>query len=470
MTAKTIKAPFLSSLTITVIALLGCSNESPTKETAAIPTPRQEETTGPSAPQSNKPSDTLLADASDPDRAQPQPSGGSAAGDCFWPRFHGPDGRNLSSDAGLMKQWPEGGPPTAWKTQGIGMGYASITIADGRIYTDGNIGDKTVVTALDMDGRIIWQTETGPAWTKSYEGTRGTPTFDTGRVYHESPLGDVVCLDAKTGKKVWGLNILDEFGGKNIQWALAESVLIDGDRLICCPGGPDASVVALDKQTGKTVWKAKSTGDVASYGSPALAECQGIRIIMTMNAKAMIGVNADTGDLLWRHDHETQYDVNAMMPLYHDGHVFISTGYGSGSELLRIQVDGKKAAVEQVWQSKDLDNQHGGVVLVDGFLYGAAHNSKKWICLDWKTGKQMFAERGVGMGSLTYADGMLYTMSERRDIGLVAATPAAHQVISEFKLPSGGEGPTWAHPVVCGGRLYIRHGDWLYTYDVRAEK
>lgn len=429
-------------LTLAALALPGCANEPAVKDS---PPARQ------------------LAS----DTPTPLPGGSTA---CSWPRFHGPEGRNLSPDSGLMKKWPADGPRLVWKTSGIGMGYASVTLADGRLYTDGNIDEKTVVTALDAGGRIVWQAANGPAWTKSYEGTRGTPTIDGDRVYHESPLGEVICLDARTGKRIWNVNVLDTFGGKNIQWALAESVLIDGDHVICCPGGPEVSVVALNKQTGETVWKAPSTGDAAGYASPALAEHQGLRMIVTMNAKAVIAVNADTGDLLWRHGHETEYDVNAMMPLVYDGHVFVSTGYGSGSELLKINVEGQKATVEPVWHSKDLDNQHGGVVLVDGYLYGASHslNRGQWICLEWKTGKKMYAERGVGKGCLTYADDMLYTVSEKRDVGLVEATPTGHNVVGEFKLPSDGEGPTWAHPVVCGGRLYIRHGDWLFAYDVRA--
>ena len=446
----------------------GCSSESASEPPVSRTPPSVENGTeaDPAA---------LLAEASAPSSGGPagRESGSpSADTSCFWPRFHGPEGRNISADTGLMKQWPEDGPPLAWKASGIGMGYASVTLAQGRIYTSGNVGDKTMVTALDLDGKVVWQAENGPAWTKDYEGTRGTPTIDGDRVYQESPVGEVACLEAKTGKKIWSVNILERFGAKNIQWALAESVLIDGDRVICCPGGPEVSVVALDKNSGETVWKAKSTGDLAGYSSPALAEYQGLRMLMTMNAKAMIGVNADNGDLLWRHEHETKYDVNATMPLYHDGHVFISSGYGSGSELLKINVDGKKASVQRVWESKELDNQHGGVVLIDGYLYGAAHsaNRGKWICLDWKTGKMMYAERGVGKGSLTCADGLLYTMSEKRDVGLVKPAPEAHQVISEFKLPSGGEGPTWAHPVVCGGRLYIRHGDFLYAYRVEAAR
>lgn len=388
-----------------------------------------------------------------------------------WPRFHGRDGRNISSDSGLLRQWPKEGPKLAWKTSGIGAGFASVTIGDGMIYTDGNIDGKTVVTALDGAGHIRWTAENGPAWTGDYQGARGTPTLDGDRAYHESPLGEVICLEAKTGKKVWSLNILNQFGAKNIQWALAESLLVDGNRLICSPGGPKASIVALDKMTGKTLWVARSTGDPAGYASPILAEYQGLRMVMTLNAKALIGVNADNGDFLFRHEHVTEYDVNATMPLYHDGLVFISTGYGSGSELLKIKVDGTKASVDSVWTSKDLDNQHGGVILVDGYVYGSAHNANngKWICLDWKSGKKMYAERGVGKGSATLADGMLYTLSENRNVGLVKATPYGHQLSGEFKLPAGGDGPTWAHPVVCGGRLYLRHGDWLYAYDVRAK-
>jgi outer membrane protein assembly factor BamB len=358
-----------------------------------------------------------------------------------------------------------------WKQSGIGLGFSSVTIGNSLIYTDGNIDGKTVITALDLDGQICWQAENGEAWTKDHEGSRGTPTIDGDRIYHESPLGAVVCLNAQTGQKLWGVNILEAFGAQNIKWALAESLLVDGDRVICCPGGPKVSMVALDKRTGKTAWTAPSNGDDASYASPILAEYRGLRILMTMNARALIGVNADNGELLWRYEHATQYDINATMPLVHDGHVLVSSGYGSGTELLKINVDGTKAGVEQVWESKELDNQHGGVILLDGYVYGAAHksNNSKWICLEWKTGKKMYAERGVNMGSATLAEGMLYTMSERGDVGLVKATPDGHNLISRFKLPEGGEGPTWAHPVVCGRRLYLRHGDWLYVYDVQAK-
>ena len=388
-----------------------------------------------------------------------------------WPRFHGPRGDNISTETGLLKKWPEGGPKLLWAAEGIGHGYAGVTIAEGMIYTAGDVDKLNVITAIDMDGRIQWRFENGSAWRGSGpRGARGTPTIDGKRLYHENAHGDVVCLEAKTGGKIWGLNIAKEFGGRSGGYSYAESLVIDGDRVICCPGLA-AAMVALDKKTGHTIWKSPSSGERAGYATPILAEHQGLRMILTMSNKSLIGVNADTGDLLWRFEHYVpRYVANCVTPIYHEGHVFISGGYGKGSVLLKINVKGKKATVEPVWRTKDLDNRHGGVILLNGYLYGASHwsNKGKWVCLDWRTGQMMYAERGVGEGSLTCAEGMLYTLSERRRVGLVRPAPAAHEVISEFEIPQGGKGPTWAHPVICGGRLYIRHSDRCYAYDVRA--
>ncbi|MCY2988480.1 MAG: PQQ-like beta-propeller repeat protein [Planctomycetota bacterium] len=390
-----------------------------------------------------------------------------AASPPSWPRFHGPQNDNLSSETGLLKQWPDGAPTRLWTAQGIGEGFSAVSLAHGLIYATGNIQEKTVITALDLAGKVQWQVVAGKAWKGSQPGTRSTPTIDGDRLYHESPLGDLVCLEAKTGRQVWGLNVLDKFGSENITWALSESPLIDGQHVICCPGGPQTAVVALDKTTGQTVWQSASAGNLAGYSSPALAEYQGLRMILTMTAKAVIGVNADTGDLLWQFEHVTPWDESILTPIFHEGRVFISTGHRVGSVMLQVKVDGKQASVEPVWKTKDLDNHHGGTILLDGYLYGSCY-SPRWACLDWQTGKKQYSERGVGKGALTYADGRLYTFSENEgEMGLVKATPEGHQLISRFKVPAGGEGPSWAHPVVCGGRLYLRHGDFLYVYDIR---
>ncbi len=386
----------------------------------------------------------------------------------FWPQFHGPNRDNISAEKGLLKKWPEEGPTLLWTSQGLGHGYSTVSIAEGMIYTAGSIEKETVITALNLDGKILWQVKNGKGWTGDHPGTRGTPTIDSDRLYHESPLGNIICLEAKTGKKVWGLNILDKFQSKNIFWALSESLLVDGDNLICCPGGPQTCMVALDKNTGAVVWKAPSTNEPAGYASPIVVEYEGLRIIITLTLKGMIGVNADTGELLWHVEHVSYADENVMMPIYHGGQVFVST-IKAGSVKWKINVKDGKASVEEIWRSQELDNHHGGAVLVDGYIYSSSciYNGTKWICLDWETGEKKYEDKGIGKGSLMYADGMLYMLSENRTVGLVRPIPDNYELISSFKIPMGGKGNSWAHPVVCGGRLYIRHGDFLYAYSVR---
>ncbi len=386
----------------------------------------------------------------------------------FWPQFHGPKRDNMSGETGLLKAWPENGPALIWTAKGLGHGYSGVSIAGGMIYTAGNIDKDTVITALDLDGKVLWQVKNGPAWTKEIPGTRSTPTIDADRLFHQSPLGELVCLRARTGEKIWGLNMLEKYQSKTNTWALAESLLVDGDHVISCPGGPQTCMVALDKKTGSVVWQAPSTGKLAGYSSPILVEQQGLRIIVALTAKAIVGVNANTGELLWHVKHESYADENIMIPIYRDGCIFIST-LQTGSARWRLHVKDGKASLEELWRTQDLDCHHGGVVLLDGRLYGNStfRNSKLWVCLDWETGRTLSTEKGVGKGSLTYADGMLYTLSEDGLMGLAKPTPTGLELVSSFKLPEGGEGPTWAHPVVCGTRLYLRHGEFLYAYALR---
>jgi len=394
----------------------------------------------------------------------------SAEDEPFWPRFHGPNGDNISTETGLLKQWPEAGPKLLWTARGLGFGFSGVSIARGMMYTSGNIEGKTVVTALDMDGRIVWQVANGDAWTRSHPGSRTTPTVDGDRLYHKSPLGDATCFDARTGKRIWTLNILQRFQAKNTRWALPESLLIDGDRVICSPGGPKAAMVALDKHTGRVVWTTPSTGELAGYASPNLIEQDGLRMLLTFTSGSFIGVNADSGKLLWRFKRTVPWEETIMMPLYHDRQVLISTGHRTGTVKFAVHVQGDRARLEELWRSEELDVQHGGVILLDGRVHGACHssNNQKWVCLDWKTGRKLYADRVVGRGSLTSAEGLLYMLSERSRMGLVRAGPDGYEVVGRFRLPLGGEGPSWAHPVVRGHRLYIRHADYLYAYDIRA--
>ena len=384
----------------------------------------------------------------------------------FWPQFHGPNRDNISTEKGLLKKWPKNGPALLWTTKGLGHGYSSISIADGMIYTAGSIGKHTVIIALNLDGKMLWQVKNGKAWTGAYPGSRGTPTIDGNRLYHQNPHGSIVCLNANTGDIIWQLNIIEKFNSKVPRWALSESLLVDGDHLISCPGGPETCMVALNKETGTVVWKAPSTGELAGYASPALFEHEGLRIITTLTLKSMIGVNADTGDLLWRIKHETPYDENIMKPIFHDGEVFISTVV-VGSVKWKVNVKNVKVSLEEIWRTKQLDNHHGGVILVNGNLHGSStvHNSLL-VCLDWKTGRIKYMDKCVKV-SLTYADGMLYALSIDGVMGLVQPTPIGHKLVSDFKIPKSGKGKSWAHPVVCGDRLYIRHGEFLYAYSLK---
>jgi len=478
-------------LAVSLSLLLGCSGQSSTpispqaksqrddaSPTAAEPAAEADTTAGTDQATNESAANGSAADATTEAPSEREPAAAETAetgqpSGPYWPRFHGPRGDNVSSDTGLLKKWPDEGPPLDWTAEGIGNGYSSVSLAHGLIYTAGNIDGKTMITALDLEGNIRWQVENGDAWKGDSPGTRGTPTIDGDHLYHQSPLGNLICVEAKTGEPMWAMNTLEAFEAENIQWALSESLLIDGDHVICCPGGKQASVVAINKSNGEVAWITPSTGDKAGYGSASIAEYEGIRMIFTMTAKAVIGVDADTGRLLFRDPYETDYDVNAFTPLFHDGRVFVSTGYGgTGARLLKLNVQGENVTVEHQWESNELDNHHGGVLLVDGYLYGAADrfNNAKWICLNWQSGEKKWEDRAVGKGSLTCADGLFYLYSERRRVGLAQATPEGMELISQFEVPPGGSGSSWAHPVVCGARLYLRYDDRLHAYNVRGSE
>lgn len=385
-----------------------------------------------------------------------------------WSQFHGPNRDNISTEKNLMENWPENGPPLLWTARGVGYGYSSISIANGMIYTVGNIDLQTVITALNLDGKMLWQVENGKAWTGAYPGSRSTPTIDGDRLYHQSPHGNIVCLNAKTGDRIWQFDIIEKFNSKIPRWALAESLLVDGDHLISCPGGPQACMVALDKKNGSIAWKAPGIGELAGYASPILFEYKGLRIITTLTSKSFIGVNADTGNLLWRIKHESPYDENIIVPIFHGGYVFISTPL-AGSIKWKLNVKGDKVSLQKRWHTQQLDNHHGGVILINGNLYGSstAFNKNLLVCLDWRSGRKKYMDKSIGKASLTYADGMLYALSIDGVMGLVQPTFFGHNLVSSFDIPKGGKGKSWAHPVVCGGRLYIRHGEFLYAYSLK---
>jgi len=393
--------------------------------------------------------------------------GGSVAADAEWAQWQGPNRDNKSPDTGLLKQWPAGGPKILWTAKGLGIGFSTVAVSEGMIYCTG-IRDRTdVIRAFDMNGRDKWTAENGPGWMGDYPGARATPTIDDGLLYVLSGRGRLGCFDAKTGTEKWAVQVTSKFRGRVPTWGYAESVLVDGEKVICTPGGPRAGVVALNKKTGATVWTATGSSDKPGYCAPIVFEHGGVRQIATMTANEAIGIAPETGNVLWRYPHKTSYDVHATSLVFHKGSIYGTSGYGSGGFKLDLKVVGGKVQVTEKWTDKNLDDHHGGIVLLDGYIYGPDHR-RSWVCLDFETGALKYKVRGVGKGSLTYAEGMLYCFSERGTMGLVKATPTGHEVISKFRVPSGGRGRYWAHPVVIGGRLYVRHADNLYAYDVKA--
>jgi len=392
-----------------------------------------------------------------------------------WPQFHGPRRDNRSPDTGLLRKWPEGGPELIWKAQDLGSGYSSVAIVDGMIYTTGDLDKATVITALDMAGEQIWQKQNGPAYKGTHPGTRSTPTVVAGKLYNLSGTGNLICIDAKNGSNVWGLNILEEFDGRMIKWGISESPLIDGRNVICFPGGKEIGMVALDKETGQTRWTCTGIDDKPSYAAATIIDYQSLRQILTMTSESAIGVAAETGKLLWKYPHTVRFEANCDTPLYHDGHVYLFGTYGYGATKLILNVRGDNCSVEKVWHTTELDNEHGGVLVVDGYLYGQAdanHKQRHMGCLEAATGNTMWTARelaGRASATLTFAEGMFYVVSDRGEVALVKPDPKRLEIVSRFELPKDGKGEVRARPVVCGGRLYIRHDQILYVYDVRAK-
>jgi len=392
-----------------------------------------------------------------------------------WSQWHGPRRDNICNEKGLLKSWPEAGPKLLWTAKGCGMGYSTVSISGGMIFTSGIINKQTVVFALDMKGKHVWKALNGGAWEADarqkwaigYAGARGTPTVDGGLAYQLSDLGRLGVFDAKTGREVWSVEFTKRFGARPPNWGYAESVLIDGDNVICYPGGPRGYMAALHKKTGALVWANTDIGEPASYCSAILATINQSRQLITVTRKSVIGVDAESGKLLWRYPFTNMRGINVANPIYKDGFVFASSGYGNGSVLLKINKNKSGFTAEKVWFSESPDNHHGGVVLVDGYLYGSGSKKRGWTCLDFKTGWENYRAESSGKGSVLYADGMLYCFDEGGGMQLVEASLERWKVVSEFDVPQGGKGKFWAHPVIHNGRLYLRHAAHIYVYDVK---
>lgn len=382
-----------------------------------------------------------------------------------WSQWRGPNRDGISPETGLLQEWPAGGPPLAWQAAGAGTGYSSMSTSGGRLYTIGARDDVEYVMAFDRaTGKKLWETANGRRFRNERgDGPRSTPTTEGDRLYAFGGTGEVSCLDAATGRKIWSVDLVRTFGGVTPYWGYSESPLIVGDRIILYAGGRRSSVVALNKSDGTTAWQ--QPGDGAGYSSPMLLRTGSLQQVVFFTASRALAVDPRDGRLLWSYDRVSNNTANIATPIVQGNHVFLSSDYGTGSALLEVRASGNLASANEVYFTREMRNHHASSVLVGEHLYG--FNSSILTALDFDTGEMAWRSRSVGKGSLIYADQRLYLYSENGVVGLADASPAGYQERGRFELRTGAS-PAWSHPIITNGMLILRDQDRLYAYDIKA--
>ena len=378
--------------------------------------------------------------------------------------WRGPDRNGIYPETGLLKQWPEEGPSLLWSYEGLGHGHSTVAVANKKVYVTGvkdSAQSMGTLFTFDLEGALLWQI-----------GTRSTPVVVDHHIYIESGAGSVYCLNAADGSVIWSKDFLEDFGVDSvILFGYSESVLIDGDHLICVPGGKENNVLALNRFTGEKVWACSGNEEPATYNSPILVEIGEQRLVIAMTSESILGIDAATGELYWRIRQTQGNNIHANTPLYANGKLVVSSADAkSTSGLVQIQLseDGKQAEV--VWRNKKFRNLLGGIVKLDSCIYGSTAMGKDWQVISWNSGERLVQNRELGGGSLIHADGLFYCYSEREgEVALVDAGPSKFEIVSKFKVPLGTH-EHWARPVISKGVLYIRHGDALMAYQIKASR
>ena len=392
------------------------------------------------------------------------------AGD--WPQWRGPDRTDISKETGLLKSWPPEGPMLLWLNKNGGLGYAGFSVVNGKLFTMGARGDTEFLIALDANsGKELWASQLGLLLKNGWgDGPRGTPTVDGDRIYTLSGRGDLVCAQANNGKVVWKHN-MSQFGGKTPTWGYAESPLVDGNQVVCTPGGNQGAMVALDKQTGKLIWQSKEFTDPAQYSSIIAVDHNGARQYIQLTMQHVVGVSARDGKLLWQSDWPGKTAV-IPTPIFHDGFVFVASGYNVGCKLVKVGAGNK---VSDVYVNKTMINHHGGVILVGDHLYGYSDKAG-WTCQDFKTGGATWTEKQkLSKGAISYADGMFYCLEEKSGtVALIEASTKGWLEQGRFTLTPqttqrNPKGKIWTHPVIANKKLYLRDQELVYCFDVSQE-
>lgn len=398
-----------------------------------------------------------------------------------WPQWRGPNRDEISKETGLKKNWSKDPPKLLWTYRDAGRGYSGPSIVDGKLYITGSRKDvKDSLICIDANtGKELWAQEYADYYDNGYGGgPRGNPTVADGMVYIVAPKGEIYCLAADTGKMVWHKDFIKDLGGKLMPpgWGFSESPLVDGDKVICTPGGGKGTLAALNKKTGEVIWRSKDLTDEAGYASAVVSEFGGIRQYITLTAKGVVGVSAKDGKLLWRHDNPGYRTAVIPTPIVSGEYVFATAGYGAGCDLVKLTGSGENIKAEKVYANKNLVNHHGGVVLLKDHIYGYS-DTRGWVCLNFKTGDIVWEEKSnktPGKGAIAYADDRLYCLGENDGtLAQIEATTEGYQELGRLKLPettklNRGRGKVWAHPVIANGKLYLRDLDLLFCFDVKA--
>ena len=389
-----------------------------------------------------------------------------------WPQWRGPNRDDHSPDKGLLQSWPKEGPKQVWLNENVGLGYAGFAVADGRLFTMGLREGQEFLIALDAGtGKELWAAPAGPRYPNNWgDGPRMTPTVDGDRVYAVGGQGQLVCVSAKDGKAVWSKSLVQDLGGKLQDWGYTESPLVVGDLVVCTPGGSQGTMAGLDKKTGEVVWRTKEITDNAQYASPILVRHAGKLQVIQLVMKKVFGVDPKDGKVLWQHDFPGRVAV-IPTPIYSQGIVYVTAGYGVGCAAVKLGDDNSVTPLYS--DNKVMKNHHGGVVLVDGHLYGHSDGAG-WACQELSTGKEVWLHKGFGKGAVHYADGRLYCLDERSgEVALVEASTSGWKESGRFQLGKlssqrSRQGGIWPHPVVVNGRLYLRDQEFLLCYDVKG--
>lgn len=388
-----------------------------------------------------------------------------------WPQWRGDSRRDHSPDKGLLAQWPQEGPKQVWSFNNAGSGYAGFAIAKDSLFTMGlRDGQEFLIAVNASTGKELWSSSAGQKYPNGWgDGPRMTPTVDGDRVFAIGGQGLLICVEAKNGKLIWSKNLVTDLGGQLQDWGYTESPLVVGDIVICTPGGPQGTLAGLDKSSGAVRWRTSGLTDKAQYSSPILIQHDGQPQVVQLVMNRFFGVSPKDGSVLWKKDFPGRVAV-IPTPIYEDGIVYVTAGYGVGCEAVRL---GTNNSIAPLYSNKVMKNHHGGVVCVDGYLYGHSDGGG-WVCQELKTGKEIWSHKGFGKGSVTYADGKLICLDERNgDVALVEASTQGWKELSRFKLaplsskrsPQGG---IWPHPVVVNGRLYLRDQELLHCFNVKS--